>query len=286
MPSWEDSVTVKALIYFHYIPSLPLAIVGAALFALVGIILSGISFRANAPKYLYILPITALCELAGYICRITCHYDTTLTKYIVQQMFLLLSPNALALVNYKTCGEIIRLSNVKPRYFFLKQKFVTWFFFASDIFAFCMQGCGGGLQVGQSTKDVGNVIILIGLYVQLFFFASFGCITIYIHRNPEYTYQVEGKVNPKNSLIRTLYVTISLLLVRSVYRVVEYQYGYDGPVASAEWAFYVFDSLVIFLAFIFYGMPFIGNYLPKRQVDENFSSIQTDEKSSSFHTLA
>ncbi|KAI8881238.1 RTA1-domain-containing protein [Backusella circina FSU 941] len=283
MSAVNDSSNVNALRFFHYVPSLPLAIVGAVAFALAGVILSWITFRSKAPRYLYILPITAFCELVGYICRILCHSKTTLIIYIIQQMFLLLSPNALALVNYKTCGEIIRLSNVKPRFFFLRQKFVTWFFFWSDIFAFFLQGSGGGLQVKQDTMSIGNVIVLVGLYVQLFFFASFTCIIIYVHRNPEYTYEVEGVANPKKSLIRTLYITMALLLIRSIYRVVEYQYGYAGPVASAEWAFYVFDGLVILFAFIFYAIPFLGKYLPKRgqmEVKEDY------EKSSEAYTLA
>jgi hypothetical protein len=283
MSTVNDPSYVKAMAYFHYIPNLPLAVVGAAAFGLVGVILSWITYRSKAPKYFYILPITAFCELIGYVCRIICHSNTTLIVFIIQQLFLLLSPNALALVNYKTCGEIIRLSNVEPRYFFLRRKFVTWFFFWSDIFAFFMQGSGGGLQVKQDTVNIGNVIVLIGLYIQLFFFSSFICIIIFVHRNPGYHYQVEGKANPKKSLIRSLYITMGLLLVRSIYRVVEYQYGFAGPVASAEWAFYVFDGLVILLAFIFYTIPFIGKYLPKRgQVEVK----EVHEKSSDTYSLA
>jgi hypothetical protein len=61
------------------------------------------------------------------------------------ELFLLLAPNALALANYKSTGEAIRLSGVKPKHFFLRPKFFTCFFFSSDIFAFFLQGSGGRL---------------------------------------------------------------------------------------------------------------------------------------------
>ncbi|KAI8881239.1 RTA1-domain-containing protein [Backusella circina FSU 941] len=264
MADSQNSVTNEAVLYFHYIPNLPLAIVGMAIFAVSAATLIWLTRRSNSPRYLYILPITALCEVIGYLLRAMCHSDTTLIKYIIQQMFLLLSPNALALVNYKTCGEIIRLSNVKARYFFLKPKFVTWFFFWSDIFAFFLQGSGGGLQASESSRQIGTSITLVGLYIQLFFFASFAVITVYVHKSSEYYYAIEGVENAKHSLIRTLYITILLLFIRAIYRVVEYQTGYSGPVASAEWAFYIFDGLVIALCFLAYIIPFIGNYLPKK----------------------
>ena len=41
------------------------------------------------------------------------------------ELFLLLAPNALALANYKSTGEAIRLSGVKPKHFFLRPKFFT-----------------------------------------------------------------------------------------------------------------------------------------------------------------
>jgi hypothetical protein len=264
MADSQVSATPKAILYFHYMPNLPLAIVGMIVFAAIAIVLIWMTRKSDAPKFLYILPITALCELIGYLLRALCHSDTTLIKYIIQQMFLLLSPNALALVNYKTCGEIIRACNVNARYFFLKPKFVTWFFFWSDIFAFLLQGSGGGLQSSENSRQLGTSITLVGLYVQLFFFASFAGITIYIHKSREYHYDIEGVTNAKHTLIRTLYITITLLFIRAIYRVVEYQTGYAGPVASAEWAFYVFDGLVIALCFLGYMIPFIGSYLPRK----------------------
>jgi hypothetical protein len=254
------------MLLFHYIPNLPLAIVGIAVFALFAIYLFARVYMSKAPRFLYILAFTALAESLGYIFRVLCYESTTLIKYVIMTFFLLLPPNALALVNYKAVGEIIRLSNVKADKFYLRPKFVTWFFFGSDIFAFFMQGGGGGLQStgNPGMSNIGKTITLIGLAVQLFFFAFFAYVTSFVHRNPKYQYYVEGQTNPKNKLIRCLYVTIALIYIRSIYRIAEYSTNFDGVIASAEWAFYVFDSLVIALSFLVYSVFFIGNYLPKR----------------------
>ncbi|KAL9545481.1 hypothetical protein MBANPS3_007123 [Mucor bainieri] len=253
-----------AMRLFHYIPALIPAAVALAVYAVVAIYLT--------------IP---LMEVIGFAVRILCHFYTDLGRYIGMTMFLLLAPNALALVNYKAVGEIIRLSNVETNRFYLRPKFVTWFFFSSDIFSFCLQGAGGGLQSTVDHNQVGIAVTLVGLALQLFFFACFAGITLYVQRNPNYQYYVEGQPNAKNRLILCLYVTIGLIYIRSIYRVAEYATGYGGPIAKLEWAFYVFDTIVIFLSFIVYCVFFIGNYLPKHNAA---SQLPTDNSSSSSQT--
>ncbi|KAI8357295.1 RTA1 like protein-domain-containing protein [Blakeslea trispora] len=262
---------------FHYIPNLPLAIVCTILFSVFFFYLTYRVKRSRSPRFLYILGATSLMECIGFAIRIKVRSEISIGSYAIMTLLLLLPPNALALVNYKCAGEIIRLSNANPKYFFLKPKFVTWFFFASDVFAFVMQGAGGGLQ---ATGDVdlskmGSKITLIGLAVQLLFFGSFAVITVYLDRKPEYDYKIEGQDQPKKKLILCLYITTALLYIRAIYRIVEYAGGYDGPVASAEWAFYVFDSLVLLLSFLCYSVLYIGKYLPKRG-DEYHSSVRQE----------
>ncbi|ORX71095.1 hypothetical protein DL89DRAFT_119694 [Linderina pennispora] len=101
-------------------------------------------------------------------------------------LFLLLPPNALALVNHKTLGEIIRTSNVEPRRFWLRPHFVTWFFFASDLFSIAMQGTGGGMSTSESLQTPAKAIALIGLCVQLVFFVCFFFIAVYVWCRTEY----------------------------------------------------------------------------------------------------
>lgn len=261
----------QVLTFFHYVPNKPLAYVGLAVYALFTIFLTTRVYRSKSPKFLYILAFTGLMETIGYAVRIICADFTDMGRYIGTTLFLLLAPNALALVNYKAVGEIIRLSNVDTNKFYLRTKFVTWFFFASDIFSFVLQGAGGGMQTTINLNSVGIAVTLVGLSLQLFFFAAFAGITIYVQRNPKYIYHVEGSPNAKRNLILCLYVTMVLLYIRSIYRVAEYATGYGGPIARLEWAFYVFDTLIIAISFLVYSVFFIGNYLPKHDAEESLN---------------
>ncbi|KAG2202113.1 hypothetical protein INT47_008085 [Mucor saturninus] len=260
-----DTETSSTLRFFHYIPSKPLGIVGLIVFIVIALFLFIRIFRSKSRLFLYILPCTAVAECIGYLIRALCSSgETTMGKYIIMTMFLLLSPNALALVNYKALGEVIKLSNIEKAPFYLRPKFVTWFFFSSDIFSFLLQGSGGGMQTTPANANLGKQITLVGLAIQLVFFAAFILITVHVHRSPKYDYSIEGQPNAKRNMMRCLYITLILLYVRSIYRIAEYATGYDGAIARAEWAFYVFDGLAIAISFVFYSVLFMGNYLPKR----------------------
>lgn len=275
-----DPTDDKTLRFFHYYPNKPLAIVGAVVFVLFAVYVSYRIIKTKSRAFLYILPITAAMECIGYILRYLCAERTTLMRFAISNLFLLLPPNALALVNYKAAGEIIRLSNAPPTRFYLRPKFVTWFFFWSDIFVFFLQGGGGGLQV-TSSANIGRIMTIAGLAIQLFFLACYGYILIHIGRNSAFNYRTQGQTNPKKPLVRCLFITLVLLYIRSVYRFAEYAAGYDGPIATAEWAFYVFDGLVIASMFVVYCVMFIGDYLPKRGEVEDMSAMKVSSISSS-----
>ncbi|SAM09813.1 hypothetical protein [Absidia glauca] len=278
MSSPESTSTSKALLYFHYEPINGAPEAFLVVFAIITALFIHRIIKSQSGKWLYILPGTALAEMIGYGFRTACVFETTLGMYIGMNFLLLVAPNALALVNYKTLGNVIAAKTptftstdmegqhgVIKDPFWLRPKFVTWFFFWSDIFAFFMQGSGGGLQATASSQKLGQVITLIGLCVQLFFFAAFTAIAIYVYRSHHYDYQLlamNTHHNPKKRVMTCLFVTIVLLYVRSIYRVAEYATGYDGPIATAEWAFYVFDSAVIVTCFLVYYIWFVGDHLP------------------------
>lgn len=270
--------------YFHYIPNKPLAIVSLVVYIIFGLLLIVITYRAKAKRFLYILPGTAFALALGYLLRIVILNKVTLGLYIGMTFFLLLPPNALALVNYKAAAEIIRLSDVQPKHFFVRYKFVKWFFFSSDILSFFLQASGGGLQaVGDAgLANVGRYITIIGLVIQLFFLSCFSYVCIYLHRRPNYVYQVEGVTRPKEKLLFTLYTTLVMIFIRSIYRFAEYVAGYDGPIATAEWALYAFDTLPMAIAFILYIIFFMGNYLPKRGSIEDKMVTRLPTSSSSL----
>ncbi|KAJ2796383.1 hypothetical protein H4R20_005548 [Coemansia guatemalensis] len=260
----------ERLRYFTYIPKDVYPEVAMSLFFIAAVILVWQIVHYRAQRWLYILPGTALAEAIGYAVRIVCIHQMSFAAYVVMTLFLLVPVNALALANYKAVAVVIReRQGPKERFFFLRPRFVTWFYFSSDIFSIAMQGAGGGMMTGDDdTRDVGKVIVLIGLIVQLFFFSCFLATCVYVWRNPEYNVHVSkcdrNQRFAKMRVLGAVSATTVLIYLRSIYRIAEFADGYGGKIYSAEWAFYVFDAILIFLAFVVYIVVFIGHNFPRR----------------------
>ncbi|KAJ2565509.1 hypothetical protein IW140_005317 [Coemansia sp. RSA 1813] len=164
-------------------------------------------------------------------------------------------------------GEISRISYDPDRKFWLKPRFITWFFFGSDVFAFIIQSTGGSMTITEDTKVSGRWICVVGLAVQLVFLLAFTLIAITVLRNPLYKVTKGPKDDDervaKRRVMWVILGTTALLYMRSIYRLIEFVDGYGGKIYSAEWAFYVFDFVPIFLMFLIYIVFFIGYNFPR-----------------------
>ncbi|KAJ2445877.1 hypothetical protein GGF42_005849 [Coemansia sp. RSA 2424] len=252
----------KQFMYFTYYPKDVYPDVAMALYFVATIVLIVQIVRQKAQFWLFILPGTALAEALGYLFRELCVRETTFTLYVLMTLFLLLPPNAMALANYKTVGKIIGQSSAQPRWFFLKPRFVNWFYFSSDVLSIALQGAGGGMMTTYQHRETGKKIVLVGLILQLFFFTCFLATTFYVWTRSAYTVAMSSRdsssIAAKRKVLFTVVATTVLLYLRSIYRIVEFADGYGGPIYSAEWAFYVFDTLLIFIAFIVYIVVPLG----------------------------
>ncbi|KAJ1879467.1 hypothetical protein H4R99_004033 [Coemansia sp. RSA 1722] len=290
MPGFDDPTVDNRIRYFTYMPANVYPQVSLGVYFVVGAVLMYQTIRSKAQGWVYILAGTAFAESLGYIFRTVCVYDTTFAMYVLMTLFLLLPPNALALVNYKTIGKIIDDSvQARPKRFWLRPKFVNWFYFASDIFSIAMQGAGGGMMTTMKGRDAGKKIVLVGLTVQLFFFACYLLTTVYVWRKPEYVVSQgprdKSPAAAKRKVMIAIVVTTIIIYLRSIYRIAEFADGYGGKIYSAEWAFYVFDTILIFIAFLVYIVLFIGpNFTKQRKTlsdsipAHNTSSSQLMEK--------
>ncbi|KAI8076369.1 RTA1 like protein-domain-containing protein [Halteromyces radiatus] len=275
----------EAIDYFYYQPIDIVPELFIAMFAVITLAFVYRIHRSKCGKWLYILPGTAVAEAIGYGFRTACVYQTTLVKYIMMHLFLLLAPNALAVVNYKTLAKIIAIQtdqqiNIGSSIthpsdpFYLSPKFITRLFFSSDILSFLLQGIGGGLQAKHDDmQTIGQIIILIGIAIQLIFFALFMMMSIYVYHQSRFDYRVVDIRSltlveipcAKKKVMACLFTTIVLQYIRFVYWVVDITTGYDGPIATTEWTFYVFDGVAIIGCFLVYYILFIGNLIPNNE---------------------
>ncbi|KAI9505372.1 hypothetical protein GGI25_004661 [Coemansia spiralis] len=259
-----DDATVED--YFSYTPIHGAPETAAVLFFITAIVLF-VQLK-GASRWLLILPFTSLSESIGYILRSICIKYASLGLFITMTLFLLLPPNALALFNYKVVGQISRSSFDPDKKFWMKPRFVTWFFLGSDIFSFLLQSTGASMMSQDNdAAKIGKWICTVGLAIQLVFLAMFSAVAFVIFRSPLYKVTKGPKDKDermaKTRIAWTIFTTTGLLYVRSIYRLVEFIDGYGGKVYSAEWAFYVFDFVPIFVMSLIYIISFIGYNFPR-----------------------
>lgn len=95
----------------------------------------------------------------------------------------------------------------------------------------------------------GDDIIIAGLVLQLVWFAFFVIVAAMFHRRlvQHPTGRSERPDIRWKSYLTTLYVAGILIIIRSVFRVIEYAGGNDGYLLSEEAFLYVFDALLMFI---------------------------------------
>jgi hypothetical protein len=102
---------------------------------------------------------------------------------------------------------------------------------------------------------MGSHIIVVGLFVQLAFFGFFMVIAICFHRRLLLVPTIQSRSSfPWKKHIWTLYGVSSLIMVRSVFRVVEYLQGSDGSLLQHEYYIYALDALLMFAVMVVFNV--------------------------------
>lgn len=107
------------------------------------------------------------------------------------------------------------------------------------------------MATAKSLDDTrrGENIILGGLGIQILFFSSFIIATLVFHRRirSRPTPTALSLHTPWRKLIWVLYISSALILIRSVFRIIEYVMGSDGELLQKEVYLYVFDGVPMFV---------------------------------------
>ncbi|RKU41083.1 hypothetical protein DL546_003806 [Coniochaeta pulveracea] len=173
--------------------------------------------------------------------------------YTVQNVFLLLGPALFAASIYMCLGRIIREVRGEP-YSPIQPRKLTKIFVTGDVLSFLVQGGAAGLMVTGKNASLGEGIVIAGLLIQVVMFGIFLATAIIFQRrinsNPTTeSYRVADLW--KNSM-RMLFIVSTLIMIRSVFRVVEYAMGNDGYPLKNEWTLYVFDSIPMITVMVTY----------------------------------
>lgn len=193
----------------------------------------------------------------GYAARIACHNDTSkLMSYIIQQMFILLPPVLFAASIYMVLGRIITALR-GDQYSPIRPSRLTKTFLAGDIISFYIQGGGGGLTAagarstgtGPNLALIGQWVVVGGLILQIIIFGLFCLTAVKFHKR--YQRAVLAPAWPEwKSMMHMLYFVSGLIMVRNLFRTIEFVTGTDGYLQGHEWTLYVFDTILMFLVLI------------------------------------
>jgi len=266
--------------FYSYHPTIALAYLFSVLYVIVTLI--GLYQTVRKRSWIWLVMMFAsLMETVGYIARIWSEKNVLQkAPFAVSFVLIIMAPVVIAGSIYVLFGRIVfyitprELQNFK--FLWTSPRFLTFIFVFCDLFAFVLQGIGA-VQVStgntKATLDRGKATVLIGLAVQLVAFGFFSVIGIrfniksrHFGQTPDANRIAGDRKTPVNpnwmGLLIFLNIACGLILVRSIYRVVEFASGINGYVSLNEWTFYVFDALPIFPIFVLFIVMPPGNYVP------------------------
>ncbi|KAG7042616.1 RTA1-domain-containing protein [Colletotrichum scovillei] len=246
----SDSQVMASL--YLYDPSLAAACVFIVLFSST-LTAHAIILYKRRTRFFIPFIVGIICEILGYVARAISAAQTPnwqVMPYALQSLMLLIAPSLLAASIYGMLGRLIILSNGQD-YSPVKPKILTKVFITSDVLSFLVQNGGGGILTNAKSPSkiqLGENVIIVGLFIQLIGFALFIAVTaVFQWRISQERSQSLRHAASWEKFLWILYGVSALVLIRSLFRVIEYIQGYDGYLQTTEVFLYVFDAALIFL---------------------------------------
>ncbi|KAK7053344.1 envelope glycoprotein [Paramarasmius palmivorus] len=245
-------------VLYHYVPSLPAALIFTAI---LGLSSAAHTWQIVRTKTWYFIPmlIGVLMEAIGYVGRIMSHYDNmALGPYIMQTLLILIAPALIAASIYMILGRLIVMVEGEE-YSLVRIKWLTKTFVLGDVVSFLMQSAGGGLMAANyEMMHTGERIIIVGLIVQLLWFGFFIVTSFVFHiriaRSPtSASLRHQAPVSWK-TMLYVLYAASLLIMIRSIFRLVEYIQGNGGYLLRHEAYLYIFDAVLMSIAVILFNV--------------------------------
>ncbi|KAK3989094.1 RTA1 like protein-domain-containing protein [Cladorrhinum sp. PSN332] len=233
---------------YRYELSLPAAIAAVVVFLVLTLLHVWRIYRHRS-FYFTAFTVGGCFQVIGYCGRIWSHFDdTALGGFIMQAILILIAPALYAASIYMILGRLIRALHAEPASI-VPIKWMTKIFVVGDVLSFFMQAGGGGIQAAGTLElfNIGEKIIIVGLFVQITIFGFFLFTTVVFHsrfRQSNNSDRQQSSIRWKRHLT-VLYIASAIIMVRSIFRVVEYLQGNGGYLISHEIYLYIFDAVLM-----------------------------------------
>ncbi|KAL6405811.1 hypothetical protein AUP68_10950 [Ilyonectria robusta] len=148
----------------------------------------------------------------------------------------------------------------------IKKKWLTKIFVVGDVISFFVQGgeylahdgiLGGGIQSSgtESSLNTGKYIIVAGLFVQILFFGCFIAVAVHFYLAMKKVPTSRAQSNtPWRKHLMALFIASALIMVRSLFRVIEYLQGFSGYLLSHEIYLYIFDAVLMLVVMALFNV--------------------------------
>ncbi|KAI1099059.1 hypothetical protein F4804DRAFT_349668 [Jackrogersella minutella] len=235
---------------------------GAAFFFLISFLGTAIihlwqCYRYKCFKVTGLFVASGFLYVVGFALRINGafgNYDE-LGLYIVSVALIYVSPPLLSLANYDILGRVFYyvpyLSPMEPG------RVLSSFGMISMVIE-GINGVAASLIANPKTNPtIGSTLMWTALALQIAVLISILILAGYFHRRCAQAGIAEAPGIQKN--VVTLYVSVGLILIRTVYRGVEHSVD---AVVSTEWPFYVFEASLMLIDMFMWNIRHPAPYLP------------------------
>ncbi|KAH0538387.1 hypothetical protein FGG08_005036 [Glutinoglossum americanum] len=209
-----------------------------------------------------LLPWASIIFIGGFAMReVGAYHYNDLGIYIASVVLLLAAPPVYAAADYFILGRTLYyipyLSPIHPGR-------VVSTFIGVDVIIEILTGNGAAKLANSSLSPtsirIGRDMIRASLILQVILFFCFVILAAQFHRQCHKA----GVVTPKiRTIMVVLYVSSVLILVRSIYRTVEFFEGYTGYIYRTEPFFWVFEASLMFINSVVLNIWHPARYLPR-----------------------
>ncbi|KAI1514106.1 RTA1 protein [Pyrenophora tritici-repentis] len=235
---------------YRYTPSLAAAILCVVAFGILAIVHLALYVKGSN-RVVGLVFVGAVCETAGYTARTFSHYNNTAWgPFIVQGVLTLVGPLWFAAGIYVVFGRVMVVAGGGKSVGFVGPRWCTRVFVGADVLTLIVQGLGSSIMgtMQLSLAIAGSKIVIAGLALQV---ATF---LVFLTAALDFQWRMLRKQTTSASTVekgppvwrKTLYVLYgvsTLILLRCVFRLVEYSMGNAAYAMAHEWTLYCFDAL-------------------------------------------
>ncbi|KAF7289290.1 hypothetical protein MIND_01390600 [Mycena indigotica] len=268
----RDDAAAKKLVPGGYIPKKFPAVLGLILYGFSGI-LHWIHFARSPVRWILALPIGMITMAIGFGLRL--YFVSHMTKgiYIAMYLFILLSPCLYLAADYAILSHLTATfdKSITDRALLIRPTRIVRIFVWSDVLTFLIQAGGGTMLTNDNpnTRKLGSKVAMIGLILQGLSFMLFTVLVLLFayrvrRRFPEAwgpkrirweeLSPVFGStpIDEWRPLLFVVVITCIGILIRSVFRLIEFAEGSNGYLQSREGFFYALDALPLWISMSLY----------------------------------